>query len=184
VLLDLPDVVHWGAAEEDSESAWAVIARALEGALEALAAMRAAEGQALAADLRRRLERLAAHLARVRALSPHVATRYRRALLDRLAQAGLTAEARDPVIVKEIAVFAERSDITEEITRLDSHLRQAAGLLKSRDPVGRTLDFLAQEMFREINTIGSKANDVRITRVVIQFKTELERVREQVQNLE
>jgi uncharacterized protein (TIGR00255 family) len=113
-----------------------------------------------------------------------VTERYREALRKRLAQAGVTLDATDPVGMKDLALFADRADITEEITRLESHFKQAHALFKSREPVGRTLDFLAQEMFREINTIGSKANEVRITRQVIEFKTELERIREQVQNIE
>lgn len=184
LLLSLPDVVHWGAAEEDSEAAWPAVAKALDGALAALAAMRRREGRALEADLRARCGRLRGFVERIRDEAPHVAPRYRRQLLARLSAAGLEVEARDPQVLKEIVLFAERSDISEEITRLDSHLRQGDGLLRTRAPVGRTLDFLAQEMFREINTIGSKANDVRITRQVIQFKTELERIREQVQNVE
>ena len=120
----------------------------------------------------------------VKAEAPLVTTRYREALVKRLAQAGVALDPRDPQVVKELAVFADRSDITEEVTRLISHLRQAKSLMKAHEPAGRTLDFLAQEMFREINTIGSKANEIGITRLVIEFKTELERIREQVQNIE
>jgi len=87
-------------------------------------------------------------------------------------------------MIKEIALFADRCDISEELTRLKSHLAQARKLLRTNEPAGRTLDFLCQELFREINTIGSKANGIDITRQVVLFKTELERIREQVQNIE
>ena len=98
--------------------------------------------------------------------------------------AGLNSLAEDERILREIALFADRCDISEELVRLTSHLQQFRELLRSSDPVGRTLDFLCQELFREINTIGSKANEVEITRHVVEFKTELERIREQVQNIE
>jgi uncharacterized protein (TIGR00255 family) len=105
-------------------------------------------------------------------------------LFQRLEEAGLDDLAADERMVKEVALFADRCDISEELTRLKSHLAQARKLLRSVEPVGRTLDFMCQELFREINTIGSKANEVEITRQAVAFKTELERIREQVQNIE
>jgi len=184
LLTTLPEVVTYSAADQDIEGVWPVLEKALKEALKQLVAMRLKEGVALATDLRHRLALLEKLGAMVRVESPRVAERYREALRVRLAAAGLPLDVNDPAILKEITLFADRSDITEELTRLDSHLKQADGLLKSVEPVGRTLDFMAQEMFREINTIGSKANEVRITRHVIEFKTELERIREQVQNIE
>ena len=120
----------------------------------------------------------------IRALAPTVTSSYREKLFQRLEEAGLDDLASDERIVKEVALFADRCDISEELTRLKSHLAQARKLLRSAEPVGRTLDFLCQELFREINTTGSKANEVEITRQVVAFKTELERIREQVQNIE
>lgn len=184
LLLDLPEVVSYCGADQDADYVWPVLEKALKASLKCLVAMRLKEGTALARDLDRRLARLEQHLACVKDEAPQVTRRYRDALRKRLAQAGVTLDVEDPLLIKELTVFADRSDISEEITRLDSHLAQAHALLKSREPAGRTLDFLAQEMFREINTIGSKANEVRITRQVIEFKTELERIREQVQNIE
>ena len=99
-------------------------------------------------------------------------------------EAGLEDLASDERVVRDIALFADRCDISEELTRLKSHLSQSRKLLRSAEPVGRTLDFMCQELFREINTTGSKANEVEITRHVVTFKTELERIREQVQNVE
>lgn len=184
VLMELPDVVQHLDVEQDADDIWPVLRRAFAGAIKQLVAMREREGAALKRDLERRIGRLEKELSPVRKEAPAVAGKYRVALMERLRRAGISVDRSDPQLVKELAVFAERSDISEEITRLESHLQQARGLLSAKEPAGRTLDFLAQEMFREINTIGSKANDVVITRRVIQFKTELERIREQVQNIE
>lgn len=184
LLMELPEVVAYSGAEENTEAVWPVLARAVKAATGALIAMRAQEGAALAADLRKRFALLETMLKRIRKEAPAVAGKYRAALHSRLKNAGIPVDVNDPQLVRELALFAERSDISEEITRLQSHLQQAGVLLKSSQPAGRTFDFLAQEMFREINTIGSKANDVVITRQVIHFKSELERIREQVQNVE
>ncbi len=184
VLLSLPDVVRHLDVEQDAEDIWPVIRRAFAAALKGLVAMREREGAELGRDLERRLKRLEQELAPVRKEAPAVAAKYRAALMGRLERAGIPVDRNDPSLIKDLAVFAERSDISEEITRLESHLKQARNLMKGKEPAGRALDFLAQEMFREINTIGSKANDVVITRQVIRFKTELERFREQVQNIE
>lgn len=184
-LLDMPEVLHYEYVERDIEKIWPVLQRAMRHALAGLVEMRGREGAALARDLRARLEKLQlVHLARIRRMAPQVAAKYRRTLQARLKRAGFQLGPSEQQLMKELALYAERCDITEEITRLGSHVTQAAQLLGSREPVGRTLDFLAQEMLREINTIGSKANDAVIVRDVIHFKTELERVREQVQNLE
>jgi uncharacterized protein (TIGR00255 family) len=157
---------------------------ALSAALKKLDAMRRREGKALAADLAARLRQLTAMLKKISNAAPEISGRYREKLFQGLKKAGLENVAADERILKEIALFAERSDITEELTRLASHLQQFSDLLKSEEPSGRSLDFLAQELFREINTIGSKANDLKITQQVVQFKTELERIREQIQNVE
>ncbi len=184
LLLSLPEVVTYTGADQDVDYVWPVIEKGIKAAIAQLLTMRLKEGGELVNDLETRLKILGSHLDGIRQEAPFVTQRYRDALHKRLEQAGVTLDSADPVVMKDLALFADRSDITEEITRLDSHLKQARALFKSRDPAGRTLDFLAQEMFREINTIGSKANEVRITRQVIEFKTELERIREQVQNIE
>jgi len=117
--------------------------------------------------------------------APGVAERYRKQLVERIKSAGLAAPgAEDDRMIKEVVYFADRSDISEELTRLQSHFQQFDDCLKSKEPVGRTLDFLAQEMNREINTIGSKANDSLISREVVTLKAELEKFREQAQNVE
>ncbi len=184
LLIELPEVVSYSGADQDAEHVWPVLQKALRGAVRQLVAMRECEGAALATDLQRRLRKLGEYLNQIRHEAPEVTRRYRLALQARLKRSGAPVNTDDPALLKELAIFADKSDISEEITRLESHFKQAYGLLKSVEPAGRTLDFLAQEMFREINTIGSKANEVRITNQVIRFKTELERIREQVQNIE
>jgi uncharacterized protein (TIGR00255 family) len=168
----------------DSELVGSVLDEALSKALSGLSKMRATEGKALEKDLRDRIGLLDDYTKSIRTKAPGVTSSYREKLFQRLEEAGLTDLASDERIVKEIAIFADRCDISEELTRLKSHLAQTRKLLRSAEPVGRTLDFLCQELFREINTVGSKANEVEITRTVVAFKTELERIREQVQNIE
>jgi uncharacterized protein (TIGR00255 family) len=147
--------------------------------------MRRREGEALERDLQGRLGQIRSALDRVRALAPDVVSRYRQQLGQRLQAAGLEGVTIDDErILRELVVFADRSDISEEIARIDSHFQQYEDCRKSREAVGRKLDFLAQEFHREINTIGSKANDARIAAEVVLMKTELERFREQVQNIE
>jgi uncharacterized protein (TIGR00255 family) len=116
--------------------------------------------------------------------APAVAPAYRAQLLKRLREAGLELDAGDERVLREIALFADRCDVTEEITRFRSHVDQLASLLKSEDEIGRKADFILQEMGREANTIGSKANDLGISKSVIELKNELERVREQMANVE
>jgi uncharacterized protein (TIGR00255 family) len=185
LLTQLPEVVQYHYVEEDVNLIRPVCEKALRQALVALVAMREREGAAIGRDLADRIKKLAVMRQKIAALAPTVGPRYRKNVLDRLKKAGIPVNTDDCSILKEIALMAERADVSEEITRLESHLKQAGKLIgQNKEPVGRSLDFLAQEMFREINTIGSKANDLSISRTVISFKTELERFREQVQNVE
>jgi uncharacterized protein (TIGR00255 family) len=185
LLTQLPEVVQYHYVEEDVALIRPVCEKALRQALVALVQMREREGAAIAKDLNGRIRKLAVMRLRIGKLAPAVGPKYRKGVLDRLKRAGIPVDPRDGSILKEIALMAERADVSEEVTRLESHLKQAHKLLaQGREPVGRQLDFLAQEMFREINTVGSKANDLSISRQVIHFKTELERFREQVQNVE
>jgi uncharacterized protein (TIGR00255 family) len=183
-LLAMPEVMQYQDVTENSAQVWRVLEKALKSAVKRLTVMRRREGATLDRDVARRIERLKTVLSEVKGLAPAAMQRYAEALTARLAKAGIGLDMNDPHLLKEIALFADRSDISEEVVRLESHLRQAAQLLASAEPVGRTLDFLCQEMFREINTIGSKANDAAIARCVVGFKTELECIREQVQNVE
>lgn len=153
-------------------------------ALNDLNSMREKEGLALQADLQTRLAELdTLHTEIVRQAEGSVAS-YKNALMDRLAQLGLELDPSDERVLKEVALFADRCDISEELTRLGSHFEQFAALSQSREAVGRKMDFLCQEIHREFNTIGSKANQIEITRAVIEGKNALERIREQVQNVE
>ncbi len=180
----LPGLVSVEQEKLNADHVAAVLDEAMDKALRGLSKMRAAEGKAMAVDLRARLSLLEEGMKDIKAAAPGVVVGYRAKLFQRLEDAGLEDLASDERMVKEIAIFADRCDISEELTRLKSHLAQARKLLRSTEPVGRTLDFLCQELFREINTVGSKANEVGITRQVVAFKTELERIREQVQNIE
>lgn len=157
---------------------------ALEGALRQLVKMQEDEGAHLRADLETRLEAIVAGIEGIRELAPRVAPAYRQNLERRLAESGVALDLGDDRILREIALFAERCDVTEELTRLDSHVALFRKYLESPEPAGRSLDFLCQEVHRELNTIGSKANDAEIARHVVAAKTELEKIREQVQNVQ
>ena len=180
----LPGIVSVEQSSLDADHVAAVLEKALKAALKGMGRMRRTEGKELGADLRERIALMEQMVKAVSVLAPTVAGSYRERLLQRLEDAGLDDLASDERIVREVALFADRCDISEELVRLKSHMKQFRQLLRSAEPVGRTLDFLCQELFREINTIGSKANEVEITRHVVEFKTELERIREQVQNIE
>lgn len=183
-LLTLPDVVILDTHPHDSSKLWPLIQQAMDDALEALVMMRNREGATLAKDLVTRFERLQKPLVQIRKRTPLVISAHRRALTSRLAEAGVALAQGDPALLREVALLADRCDISEELTRLESHFGQVQKLMAAKAPCGRSLDFLCQEMFREINTIGSKANDAIIARQVIRFKAGLEAIREQVQNIE
>ena len=183
-ILRAPGVLQTSEEELDVESLWTPLRAAVRAALKELLAMRAREGANLKKDLQKRIDALQKSVKAVKRQAPKTVRRHREALLDRLNQSGLDLKLDDERVLKEVALFADRIDITEELTRLESHFGQFADYTKSKGPVGRTLDFLSQEMNREVNTIGSKANDPVISRVVVVMKSELEKFREQVQNVE
>lgn len=167
-----------------AEDAAPVIRAAVADALRGFGAMRAKEGEALLIDFITRLNTLRTYVDAIVARAPQVTAGYREQLLVRLRQAGLELDVNDERVLKEIALFADRCDVTEELTRLRSHFEQFAALLKSHGEIGRKSEFILQEISREVNTIGSKANDLAISRAVIELKNELERVREQMANVE
>ncbi len=183
-ILQAPGVMRAPEQAMSAEEAWPAVDRALRAALADLIKMREREGKHLAKDLIQRLKAIRKYLKDVRALHPDVVKRYRAALLDRIQKAGLPIATEDERLLKEISFFADRSDVSEELTRLESHLAQFAHHLRRSEPVGRTLEFITQEMFRELNTLGAKANDAAISQRVVATKAELEKIREQVQNLE
>ena len=168
----------------DAEAIKDSLCSAFGEAIDALIVMRKSEGLQLKADFAERLELLKAGVKEVAAYAGDSVPHYRELLFQRLRQADLELNLDDERVLKEIALFADRSDIAEEITRLNSHLDQLGEFLDAEGSVGRKIDFLLQEMNREINTVGSKSNDIRITRHVIDFKNELERLREQIANIE
>jgi len=170
------------AVEEDF---WPSVEKALQKAMTGLLRMRTREGAHLAEDLAQRIDVMRKAVATIQKHAPKVAARYREQLIERIRAAGLeTPAADDERLLKEVVYFADRSDISEELTRLQSHFQQFQDCQRSREPVGRMLDFLAQEMNREVNTIGSKANNSLISREVVTLKAELEKFREQAQNVE
>jgi uncharacterized protein (TIGR00255 family) len=183
-ILQAPGVMRFPEQAVRAEEAWPAIDRALRAALADLIKMREREGRHLAKDLIHRLKAMRKKLKEIRALHPEVVKRYRTALLDRLQKAALPIAADDERLLKEISFFADRADISEELTRVESHLAQFAHHLRKNEPVGRTLEFITQEIFRELNTLGAKANDAAISQRVVACKAELEKIREQVQNLE
>lgn len=186
-LLELPGVLEETAPDASAaERVWPAVEKVVRDALEQLVAMRQREGQSMAADLSHNCQKIRENLDRVRLRAPQVVENYRTRMTDRLNQLldqfGVQVEASD--VVREIGIFSERSDISEEIVRLDSHLKQFDEILKGDVSNGRKLDFLTQEMFREVNTIGSKANDAEIAVHVVEVKSLIERIREMVQNVE
>lgn len=190
LVLAQPGVVIADGAMDDSAiaGAAAVVVAALDAALAQLDAMRLAEGAALANELRQRIEELVAARAQIALLAATVPHQIARRLAERVKRlvddAGAPAALDDARLAQEIALLADRADITEELVRLASHLDQARGLVAATGAVGRRLDFLVQEIGRELNTIGAKATTVEIGSAIVGAKAALEKIREQVQNVE
>ena len=183
-LVTLPEVISVEEPEIDAELLWNVCSDALGKAVAGFGQMRRTEGERLTADLLQRLDQLEGYLRLISERAPQVVSEYQERLQERI-QTLLNGVELDPVrLANEAAYFADRASITEELVRFDSHLAQSRESLRSSASVGRKLDFLVQEMNREINTIGSKANDLIIGQQVVTVKSELEKVREQIQNLE
>lgn len=183
-ILQAPGVMRAPEEAVDSSAVWPAIERALRAALTDLIKMREREGKHLAKDLIRRLKAMRKQIKEIRGLHPDVVRKYRAALLERIHKAGLPISSDDERLTKEITFFADRADVSEELTRVESHLAQFAHHLRRHEPVGRTLEFITQEIFRELNTLGAKANDAAISQRVVVCKAELEKIREQIQNLE
>jgi uncharacterized protein (TIGR00255 family) len=186
-LLLLPGVVDdQSAGGVDPEADWPVVRATVEAALESLARMRVEEGRAMAADLTVNCRLIAAGLAEIERRAPQMVEAYRNRLTERLKKVLADFQvALDPNdLIKEVSLFADRGDISEEIVRLRSHLDQFDATIALPESSGRKLEFLTQEMLREANTIGSKAADLEIARQVIEVKTAIERIREMIQNVE
>lgn len=186
-LLLLPGVAGEDtAASADATADWPEIRQTVESAMENLAQMRTDEGRAMAADLRANCQAIGTSLDEIERRAPLVVEGYRNRLAERLrktlAEFEVTVDPAD--LIREVSLFAERCDISEEIVRLRSHLEQFDSIMELPESSGRKLDFLTQEMFRETNTIGAKANNAEIAGFVVEAKTAIERIREMIQNVE
>ena len=183
LLLKTREIFYSDKRSIDLEAAWGPVSKGLDSAFAQVAAWREREGANLEADLRARIAQIEALLKKVEERSPGIKEFYRERLtteMEKLLKEGVD-ESR---VLLEAAVFAERCDISEEITRIKSHAGMFRTYLESAEPVGKKLDFLSQELFREVNTIGSKANDAQIAQTVVEMKWEIEKIREQAQNIE
>ena len=183
-LVALEGVISLGEAAPDRESVSSALQAALAAGIEALDQMRRREGEALAKDLFARFDAIEKGAREVARLAPDQVNAVRDRLSTRIAELTRGAPLDSARLAQEVALFADRTDVTEELTRLASHLAQARGLIASQAPAGRKLEFLVQELNREINTIGSKSQHAGIASTVVELKAELERIREQVQNVE
>ena len=183
-VLRAPGVLRVPEEQVSIDDAWPHLEKALKDALHDLVKMREQEGKHLAKDLIKRLKLVRGSVRKILLLQPGVVKRYRQSLHERIQRAGIDIPIEDERLVKEVIFFADKSDISEELTRLDSHFAQFAHHLRKNEPVGRTLEFMTQEVAREFNTLGAKANDVEISQHVIMCKAEMEKIREQIQNIE
>jgi uncharacterized protein (TIGR00255 family) len=166
---------------EDSQNA---LMAALDKGLDALVAMREQEGQTIGKDLSDRVATVESHVEEISRLVPRAVAEYRQRLTERIEELARGVTVDPQRLVQEVAIFAERTDVAEEITRLRSHIEQFRALLAGNEPSGRRLDFLVQEMHREVNTTGSKSQHPEVSNRIVQLKAEVERIREQVQNVE
>ena len=184
MILRSPGVIS--TAEQDSldSSTRSAVDAALDLALEQLLLMRAKEGSNLHQELLRRIKSIGRALSKIRKLQPRVAKRYRALLFERVQKIGLEIALDEDRLTKDVTFFAERSDFSEELSRLESHLEQFIETTHKQQAIGRTLEFISQELGRELNTLTAKANDAEISQLVVECKAELEKIREQVQNVE
>ena len=181
----LPDVVSVEQLDLDESIMQIKLEDGLKSALSQLVQMRSAEGDSLKKDLDIRVEALRGQIKEIEKISPEISRAYRERLVKRICELSENTVAEDDNrLLTEVAIFAEKSSVDEEIVRFNSHLDQFIDTMEEREPVGRKLDFLVQELNREINTIGSKAGDIKIGGLVVDIKSELEKIREQVQNIE
>lgn len=177
--------VHGKDPVENEQEILGILKELFHQAAESASQMKEREGLALAKDILQRLNQIEAHVHQIRSLSTDCVQRYREKLTERILEVCTSGPECDERILREVAIYAEKVDITEELTRLSSHISQFRLLLDSQEKsIGRTLDFLTQEINREINTIASKAAESEVSRLTIFVKSELEKIREQIQNIE
>jgi TIGR00255 family protein len=184
VVARFPDILTVDRVEEDKDKIWNTLSMAIDKSMNELMTMREIEGRKLADDVIERAGYIRSIVKQIEERSPQVVQEYKSKLEDRIKQLLDDVPVDEARIAVEVALFADKSSIAEEIVRLYSHLDQLLSIMNENEPVGRKLDFLIQEMNREINTIGSKANDIMITKQVVVVKSEIEKIREQIQNIE
>ena len=183
-VLRSPGVLKAPEEQIAPDTAWPHIQAALREALSDLMKMREREGKHLARDLEKRMKIVRDAVRKIQKIQPGVVKRYRKQLQERISRARIELPMDDERLVKEVVVFADKSDVTEELTRIASHFEHFEHHLAKNEPVGRTLEFMCQEFGREFNTLGAKANDVAISQLVVTCKAEMEKIREQIQNIE
>lgn len=183
-LLTVPGLVTFKSVDPDSPELAGAFEEVLKKAFENFRTMRTAEGENLKADLYSRLARLKELLGRIEPEVAGIPAQIKQRLLARLEAEKIPVPGNEEQLLREVLFYTDRADVTEEITRLKSHFEQFVRYLEETSPCGRSLDFLAQEMFREINTLGNKAGVPAVSALVVEFKSELEKVREQIQNVE
>ncbi len=183
-LIRLPDVFIVQKAVDDEDEVWADVSKVADEALERFVAMRETEGEKMRSDVLAKADFILEMVAKVEELSPQTVENYRERLYRKLSEVLESKDIDQQRIVTEAAIFSEKIAVDEETVRLRSHISQLRELVNSDETIGRKLDFIVQEMNREVNTIGSKAQDLNITRLVVDMKAELEKIREQIQNIE
>lgn len=183
-ILRIPDAFTVVKTETDEEQLWQDIKAAAEEALERFISMRETEGERMTRDIASRLDRIEKWVGIIENRSPAIVEEYRKRLYDKMCEVLNSANIDESRILMEAGIFSEKTAVDEETVRLRSHIAQFRTMLESGEPVGRKLDFLVQEMNRETNTIGSKVQDIEVTRIVVDQKSEIEKIREQIQNIE
>lgn len=183
-LIKLPEIFVVQKAPDNQEQIWADISEVADEALQKFVQMRRTEGEKLEADIISKADLLLTMVSQIEEISPQTVENYRSRLYQKISEVLESKEVDEQRIVTEAAVFAEKIAVDEETVRLRSHISQLKSMFESDEPVGRKLDFIVQEMNREVNTIGSKAQDLNITKIVVDMKAEIEKIREQIQNIE
>ena len=179
-----PEVLVMEEVQDDEEELWRILEQAVKGACEQFVETRAREGENLKRDLLAKLDELLEHVAFIEERSPQIVAEYREKLTDKVKELLADTQMEESRIAAEVTIYADKICVDEEIVRLKSHIKSTRSALEKEDSVGRRLDFIAQEMNREANTILSKSNDLEVSNHAIELKTGIEKVREQIQNIE
>lgn len=183
-LLQFKDIIKYEQPEENIDEIWTVVEKGVDIAFQALKETRSIEGEALLKDILVRIKSILEKVEFIKGQQENILSYYKNKLKERLSRLLEETEVDQERLLQEVAIMADRSDVSEEIVRLESHLKQFTILTKSYEPIGRQLEFINQEMLRESNTITSKANNYAVSQAIVETKAELEKIREQVQNIE